>query len=185
MCKSLLLLRCVDVALKIDAHVGGGPAFAGLSAPNTVVVLFQIRNPGVAGFLNLRFGLAFGEAVTASYRRVRVVLSRAVDRVVVGSRLRGRVLCRCGAGQHQPSAKNDKRTFHLGSSRNCSVLVTAWDSIGSDRATAPIANKTYVREKEALFAVRIAINAVHSIRDIRVLGNFRQCVGDALGSKGV
>src|SRR4030081_3021648 len=88
------LLRSVDVALEIEADVGGRTAFAGHPAPHAVVVFLQIGDAGVTGFLDLGFGLAFSKAVAAGHRRVRIVLSRTIDRVVVRARLRWRVLCR-------------------------------------------------------------------------------------------
>lgn len=82
----------MDVALKIDAYRSGNAAFAGFSTPNTSVILFQSSDVGVAGFLDFRLGLSFRETIAARHRGIPVVLAGAVDRVVVWSRLRRRIL---------------------------------------------------------------------------------------------
>src|SRR4051812_36884913 len=102
------LLGAVDVALKIDADRSNRSALAGLAAPHTVVVLLQLGDVGVAGILDFRLGLSFGEAVAARDRSVGIILTGAVDRVVVRSRLRRWILRRGGGGRQQ-SDTNEKK----------------------------------------------------------------------------
>ena len=79
------LLGRIDVALKIDAYRSGRSTLAGLAAPNTIVVLLQFGDVGVAGILDLRLGLSFGETVATCDRSIGVILTGTVDRVVVRS----------------------------------------------------------------------------------------------------
>jgi len=46
---SIWLLRRIDVALKVDADRGSRSTLAGLAPPNTVVVLLQFGDVGIAG----------------------------------------------------------------------------------------------------------------------------------------
>src|SRR3954462_5689076 len=74
---SFSLLGRVNVALELHTHGCGGSALAGLASPDTVVVLLQFGDVVVAGLLDLRLGLSFGEAVATRNRSIRIVLTRA------------------------------------------------------------------------------------------------------------
>ena len=125
------LLRRIDVALKIDAYRRGRPALAGFAAPDTVVVLRQFSNVGEAGFLNFRLGLSFGEAVATGDGSVGVVLSGTVNRVVVRSRLRGRVLCGSCCSDQQSDRREKKRAFH-GVLQSSGALLTSRIAVRSE-----------------------------------------------------
>jgi hypothetical protein len=77
------LLGGIDVAFEIDAYISCSSAFGSLSAPHAICILLQSGHVGIARTFDPALGLAFSEAVPSGYRRIRVVLTGAVDGVVV------------------------------------------------------------------------------------------------------
>src|SRR6187455_2462990 len=69
----VISLLVYDVALEVELDVDLLAALRGGAGPDAVVVLFQVGNVGIAVGLNLRLGLALGEAVCARNWRRRVV----------------------------------------------------------------------------------------------------------------
>lgn len=100
-------LICDDVALEIQAHINGLPAFHGFATPDALIVLLQITDIGVATRFDAGLGLAFSKAVGAGHWCSRIVALAAVDRVVVWTIVGRGLLRQCGACR-----KSDSGRYH-------------------------------------------------------------------------